>query len=85
MAKYKLIYFKGCPNYMPAEQLLKDSGIDFQSICQDELSNSDPLKNYSSPTLLIKDKIIFGSKTTGGGCSVLLPSKGQLLELLKNS
>ncbi len=48
MSEYKLIYFKGCPNYQQAEELLKEVGLEFKTICQDELNASDPLKNYSS-------------------------------------
>jgi len=52
-------------------------------VCQDDLSNSDPLKNYSSPTLLINNKIVFGSEAVGGGCSMPLPSKEELLKILE--
>lgn len=82
MAKYILIYFNGCPNYQPAVDLLNHSGLEFETVCQDDLEGTDPLKNYSSPTLLDGDKIIFGSKATGGGCSMPLPEKDKLLKLL---
>jgi|TARA_B100000749_G_scaffold280077_2_gene274695 hypothetical protein len=83
MADYKLVYFRGCPNYLPAEELLRSAGVKFESVCQDDLSNSDPLKNYSSPTLLINNKIVFGSEAVGGGCSMPLPSKEELLKILE--
>ena len=82
MANYKLVYFTGCPNYLPAIDLLNQSGLEFKSICQDDLNETDSLKNYSSPTLLKGDKIIFGSKASGGGCSMPLPTKDELLRLI---
>ena len=85
MGKFKLVYFKGCPNQVPAKLLLKDIGIEFESICQDDLVSSDPLKAYSSPTLLNGDHIIFGSKSTGGACSMPLPSREVIISLIKAS
>lgn len=82
MPDYKLIYFNGCPNHQPAVDLLNEAGLTFESVCQDGLDNSDPHKNYSSPTLLKGDKIIFGSEANGGGCSMPLPSKDELLKLI---
>ncbi|MEZ4873068.1 MAG: hypothetical protein R2827_12685 [Bdellovibrionales bacterium] len=82
MNKFKLVYFEGCPNAQPAQDLLNAIGIEFQLICQDQLNDSDTLRNYSSPTLLAGDEIIFGAKATGGGCSMPLPSKAELLKLL---
>lgn len=81
MSQYKLVYFNGCPNHPPAVELLKSAGVDFVAICQDELSESDPMKNYSSPTLLKGDEIVFGAEARGGGCSTKLPSKEELLRL----
>ena len=85
MAKYKLVYFTGCPNHQPAVDLLNQSGLEFETICQDDLTETDSLKNYSSPTLLRGDEIIFGSKASGGGCSMPLPTKDKLLDLINNS
>ena len=83
MAKYKLIYFIGCPNYPPAVDLLNQAGLEFEAICQDKLEETNTFKNYSSPTLLDGEKIIFGSEVTGGGCSMPLPNKDELLKLLE--
>lgn len=80
MSTFKLIYFNQCPNYQPAIDLLQDAGIVFETVCQDRLDISDPYKNYSSPTLLKGDEIIFGARAHGGGCSVALPTIKQLLE-----
>ena len=78
----KLVYFKGCPNHPPAVELLNQLNIDFELICQDELSADDSFRNYASPTLLEGNEIIFGSRATGGGCSVILPTAEALRKLL---
>lgn len=82
LLKYRLIYFNGCPNYLPAVELLNNIGLEFELVCQNELKDSDPLKSYSSPTLLENERIVFGSSAIGGGCSMLLPSESELRELL---
>ncbi|MCB0272394.1 MAG: hypothetical protein KDD46_05215 [Bdellovibrionales bacterium] len=82
MSKYKLIYFNSCPNYQAAVDLLNQSGLEFEAVCQDDLEEGDLLKNYSSPTLLDGERIIFGSEAKGGGCSIPLPKKEELLKIL---
>lgn len=84
MNRYKLIYFKGCPNYSPAVEILEDIGIEFETICQDNLSDSDLYSKYSSPTLLRDDVIIFGAEVSERSCSFKLPSKEELSNLLRN-
>lgn len=61
-AKYrilKLIYFEGCPNAEGARALLREIGVPFEEERQDELSSTDPLKEYASPTVLDGKKIYF--------------------------
>ena len=82
MSNYTLIYFSGCPNHLPAVELLEKANLKFETICQDELGKNCPEKNYTSPTLLYNEKIIFGSKAIGGGCSMPLPDLEGLLKLL---
>jgi hypothetical protein len=86
MKKFTLIYFNGCPNHEPAKDLLVQAGIDFVEVCQDTIDDSDSLKGYSSPTLLMGDRIIFGSKVpgSGGGCSWKLPSLVELKDGIKS-
>lgn len=84
MKKIKLIYFDGCPNVEKTKQTLKEAGISFEEIKQDELSNEDHFKSYSSPTILDGDIIIFGAKTAagGGGCSLEIPTVEELMAKL---
>ncbi|MBK9294500.1 MAG: hypothetical protein IPM57_08655 [Oligoflexia bacterium] len=83
MKKLKLIYFKGCPNVEKIRRTLKDGGFDFEEINQNELSSHHPLKNYSSPTILRNEEIIFGSiSSSDGGCSLKVPDVEQLRALI---
>lgn len=82
-----LIYFEGCPNAAEAKRRLQDARIDFLDEKQDSLPKGHPHLDYSSPTLLVGDQIIFGAKTTGGGasgCSLDLPESNEILERLNS-
>lgn len=62
MSDVKLIYFEGCPNSKHARSALLTSQIDFDVIKQDDLKESDPYLQYSSPTILKNNEIIFGQE-----------------------
>lgn len=78
MKEVKLVFFENCPNYPVAKELLQDSKVDFEEIDQGKLSSDDPLNGYSSPTVLFKSKIVFGSKLIGGGCTLQIPTALEL-------
>ncbi|MGE3760304.1 MAG: MerC family mercury resistance protein [Pseudobdellovibrionaceae bacterium] len=80
MSALKLLYFEGCPNANRARQLLSKVGASFEEVRQDDLTPTDPLKGYASPTLLDGEKIVFGSKTGdgSGGCSLDIPTVDEL-------
>jgi hypothetical protein len=81
MAELTLLYFDGCPNAITARKNLADSGLKYKEIRQDGLLPSDPLKSYSSPTILNGDELLFGTKTgPEGGCSLEVPTASQLRE-----
>jgi len=84
MRQVKLIYFEGCPNAEKTKKALHRAGVDFETMCQDELPESHPYKSYSSPTILKENEVVFGSRTgTGsGGCSLDMPSEKVLRESL---
>ncbi len=83
--RLKLIYFSGCPNVQPAKDLIASAGLAADEVDQDDLPESDPLRGYSSPTLLIGDKILFGSAVgVGGGCSLGLPSPDEFQKLIRD-
>lgn len=80
MTAVKLIYFDGCPNAEKAKTLLKEIGISFQEIRQDDLPENDQFRSYTSPTILDGNAIVVGAQTegSGGGCSVGIPSADEL-------
>ena len=81
MYDLKLVYFKGCPNAEPLMEAVRDAGYaGVEEIVQDSLPDGDPLKGYSSPSLLAGGKLVFGSKlgADGGACSVEKISSGEI-------
>ncbi len=83
MPKLKLIYFEGCPNAKNAKLALEQAGCDFEEIDQGSLPERHPMKCYSSPTILLEDEIIFGTKTgSAGGCSLEIPTPALIREKL---
>jgi hypothetical protein len=84
MTAIKLIYFDGCPNAGRARDLLNEIGVAYDEIRQDDLSATDRLRSYTSPTILNNGEVIAGSETegAGGGCSVNLPSANELRQRL---
>lgn len=62
---YKLIYFQGCPNAAIAKQVLDEMGVEYDSVCQDNLPEGDKDFKWSSPTVLFNEQIIVGGKTGG--------------------
>lgn len=72
MKRIQFIYFEGCPNANEILDLMDELGIDFEKVEQNLLASEDKLKNFSSPSILLEGQIIFGTETTGGGCSLNL-------------
>ena len=68
----KLIFFRGCPTAELAKEVLKDAGLAYQEVCQNDLTLDDEFRNFTSPTLLKDGEIIFGSRITSGSsaCSM---------------
>jgi hypothetical protein len=51
-----------------------DLGVEFEKIEQTSLLDGSEFKNYSSPTVIADNEIVFGIKADGGGCSLNLPT-----------
>lgn len=62
MNSVKLIYFEGCPNAQKAKDALSKRGIPFEVMVQDNLNKDSPYHEYSSPTILDGDSLIFGQR-----------------------
>ncbi|MDT8447388.1 MAG: hypothetical protein RRB13_10905 [bacterium] len=76
MKQFKLIYFTGCPNAKPTKRLLAQAGAEMiEEILQDNLPQGHVYKEYSSPTVVLDEEVLFGAQSTGGngGCSLALP------------
>ena len=86
MERIQLIYFQGCPNYSVIKNLLSDIGVKYEEIEQTGLEEIDPLKLFSSPSILKDGKLIFGQKidSTKGGCTLNLPDKSYLAKKLED-
>jgi glutaredoxin len=82
LKKLKFIYFTGCPNAQKMKETLEDLDYQLDEIEQTSLQSGDQYKNYSSPTVIKDERIIFGGKAEGGGCSLNMPTKDKLKELL---
>jgi len=84
LTKVKFIYFEGCPNAEKTRTALKTIGIDFDDVNQDDLAESSIFRNYSSPTILQGNNVIFGCETGqgSGGCSLEVPSINELKDKL---
>lgn len=75
MNEIKLLYFEGCPNAVRVKEMLLQMGHAFQEIRQDRLSENDPLRKFSSPTILKDHEIIYGTSARAeGACSLELPT-----------
>ena len=74
MKNIKFVYFDGCPNAQKVLNILMDLGVEFEEIEQTSLPDGNEFKNYSSPTVIVDDKIVFGAEAEGGGCSLNLPT-----------
>ena len=89
--QFTLVFFRGCPNAELARQLVSDLKISCVYILQDDLSEGDPLRSYSSPSLLVGDQVVFGALTgkNSKGCSLVVPRveeiKQTILELRSKS
>lgn len=83
--KVQLIYFAGCPNSDKAYELLERSGVPFEEIVQDYLTDENPYRHYSSPTILVDGQIVLGSEASSQSCSVMNLSVAELLKRFQES
>jgi hypothetical protein len=72
MMPVKLIYFDGCPNIDRIRTILRSvAAVTIEEVRQDLLHATDSLRNYSSPTVLCGDSLIFGIQTNApSACSI---------------
>lgn len=82
---YKLVYFRGCPNLDKARKFLRTAEITkFQEVVQDDLSESDPLKRVSSPSIIgPSGELLVGQTCEFGTCTFV--EDGEALRRLKQA
>jgi hypothetical protein len=74
-----LLYFKGCPNAEVARNTLRTSGLtNFREVDLEEISVGDLLKCYSSPSLLVGDALVFGSRNSENALSCSLVTESEM-------
>lgn len=83
MMDFKLVYFDGCPNVDLVRRTLQMTGFQFEEVNQNNLPEGQRLRNYTSPTILKGNQVVFGtfSGSNGGSCSLeSIPNAAQLKE-----
>ncbi len=85
MTDLKLVYFEGCPNAKDARALLLTSMHDFEVIKQDDLPNNHPMREYSSPSILKGEELIYGQKIDSGSSACSAEKLNESLILSKLS
>lgn len=70
MINLTLLSFKDCPNAEKARKLLRNSGVAFQDVMQDDLPANHPYRGYTSPSILKEGKVIYGIISNELGCSI---------------
>lgn len=84
MNQVKLIYFEGCPEAKNVRATLLTAGIyDFEVILQNKFPEGHEYRNFSSPSLLNGNELIYGTRIDGGMGSCTL-SSGDLTKILQN-
>jgi hypothetical protein len=85
MKQVKLIYFEGCPKLETVKNILQSiPSVAIEEVLQDQLPVDHPLRAYSSPTVLLGDQVIYGTriKTTQGCCSLEEAHEGKMRRIL---
>lgn len=81
--KIQIIYFAGCPIFEDVKNALIEADIDdFELIKQDDLPSGNRFRKFSSPSILINNELVFGSRTDHSSCSMGKPSIKDLKERL---
>ena len=70
MNEVTFIYFEGCPEAKNVRAALLNAGVfGFRVVIQDQLSKDDPLREFSSPSVLKGQELIYGIRTDGNAAS----------------
>ena len=76
-----LVYFEGCPEAKNTRAALLNAGIfDFKVVLQNELSEGDPLRKVSSPSVFEGRELVYGIHTNGDIASCTFDSSNSVDE-----
>jgi len=70
MEPLTLLYFEGCPYAEQARRILRDTGHPFTSVRMDALPAGHPQRGYTSPSILLGGRVLYGMGAGETGCSV---------------
>lgn len=82
MTTITLVYFERCPEAQKVKEVLREAGVrDLKIVLQDKLSNNDPLRKLSSPSVLHGVEILYGVRTNGEIASCSFAQENSLAQL----
>lgn len=77
-ADLKLLYFKGCPTYPQLKLSLDRAGIVYETVDLESLRNGNSLRRYSSPALIFREELLYGTQLSSESMSCSYSSKEDL-------
>ena len=85
--KIEVYFFKGCPNADRVFSYFDSCGIAYNKIDVETLDISNPNRNFSSPSVLVDNRLVFGSEVSAGatGCTVEVFSPEALARALSKN
>ncbi|MCO4753962.1 MAG: hypothetical protein KC478_05745 [Bacteriovoracaceae bacterium] len=81
MATVKVLYFKGCPNAEKVFNLLQKESIPFEIVDQESLPEEHEWNNFSSPSIFVNEKLVYGQEAINRGCTYGMPTNEVMSEL----
>lgn len=88
MNQVKLVYFEGCPEAKNVRAALLTAGIyDFEVIIQNKIPQDDEYKNFTSPSVLNGDELVYGTKINVdmGACTYNSGDLNKCIQKIKTS
>jgi glutaredoxin len=70
MEPLTLLYCEGCPYAEQARRILQNTGYPFTSVRTESLPPGHPQRGYTSPTILLGERVLYGMGGGEVGCSV---------------
>lgn len=84
-ADLKLLYFQGCPTYFDLKKRLDREGLSYKAIDLESLKLEDPLRRFSSPTIIFREELLYGTPLSSGSMSCSYSSKEDLEKAIKKA